>query len=126
MMNKKLTSLLSKLKEDELMEKDTVQDVESESEEKLGRRSFLQKAGLGGLSLGGLMSASLEYQLAHTTQKVNRNSNPSELKITDMRIAQVGNVPLLRIDTNQGIYGLGDVRDGADKRYALFLKSRLL
>ncbi|MCK4749773.1 MAG: mandelate racemase/muconate lactonizing enzyme family protein, partial [Bacteroidales bacterium] len=29
-------------------------------------------------------------------------------------------------DTNQGIYGLGDVRDGADKRYALMLKSRIL
>ena len=33
---------------------------------------------------------------------------------------------IIRIDTNQGIYGLGEVRDGADVRYALFLKSRLL
>ena len=34
--------------------------------------------------------------------------------------------PVIRIDTNQGIYGLGEVRDGASKTYALFLKSRLL
>ncbi len=34
--------------------------------------------------------------------------------------------PLIRIDTNQGIYGLGEVRDGASKTYALMLKSRVL
>jgi L-alanine-DL-glutamate epimerase-like enolase superfamily enzyme len=90
------------------------------------RRDFLQKMTLGGLSLGGLMALPIEDTLAHTTSKVNRLSNPSELKITDMRIAQYGNVPLLKIYTNQGIHGLGDVRDGADKRYALMLKSRIL
>ena len=30
------------------------------------------------------------------------------------------------LDTNQGVYGLGEVRDGASQTYALFLKSRLL
>ncbi|MGD1890788.1 MAG: mandelate racemase/muconate lactonizing enzyme family protein [Cyclobacteriaceae bacterium] len=34
--------------------------------------------------------------------------------------------PIVRIYTNQGIVGHGDVRDGAAKEYALFLKSRLL
>jgi L-alanine-DL-glutamate epimerase-like enolase superfamily enzyme len=34
--------------------------------------------------------------------------------------------PIIRIDTNQGIYGLGEVRDGATKNYALELKSRIL
>jgi L-alanine-DL-glutamate epimerase-like enolase superfamily enzyme len=34
--------------------------------------------------------------------------------------------PLIRIDTNQSIYGLGEVRDGASKNYALELKSRIL
>jgi L-alanine-DL-glutamate epimerase-like enolase superfamily enzyme len=34
--------------------------------------------------------------------------------------------PLIRIDTNQGIAGYGEVRDGASETYALFLKSRLL
>src|SRR5438045_8528880 len=47
-----------------------------------------------------------------------------------MRVAVIGhapmNCPLVRLDTNQGIYGLGEVRDGASATYALMLKSRLL
>ena len=35
-------------------------------------------------------------------------------------------VPIIRIDTNQGISGYGEVRDGGSKRYALFLKSKIL
>src|SRR5579863_3336382 len=52
------------------------------------------------------------------------------LKIVDLRTAVVRGAPmtcpLIRIDTDQGIYGLGEVRDGASKTYALMLKSRLL
>ena len=63
-------------------------------------------------------------------QNVNTNSKPSELKITDMRVATLRGVPftspIIRIDTNQGIYGLGEVRDGSIKNYALELKSRIL
>ena len=33
---------------------------------------------------------------------------------------------MLRIDTNQGISGYGEVRDGASPTYALLLKSRLV
>ena len=61
---------------------------------------------------------------------IQTHSRPSELKITDLRFAIVGHDnwrwPLLRIYTNQGITGLGEVRDGASVRYALMLKSRLL
>ena len=90
------------------------------------RRAFLKKAGLGGLGLGWLVHASAEEQVDYLTQNVSRYSGPSDLKITDMRIAQVGNVPIVKIYTNQDVYGLGDVRDGADKRYALMLKSRIM
>ncbi len=50
---------------------------------------------------------------------VNTHSRPSDLKITDVRIAALQltdhgwKCPLVRIDTNQGIYGIGEVRDGA-------------
>jgi L-alanine-DL-glutamate epimerase-like enolase superfamily enzyme len=93
------------------------------------RRTFLKKAALGGIALGGFMSMSIEDTLAEATSKVQRSSSPSDLKITDMRIAVLavsGRKALIRIDTNQGIYGLGEVRDGADERYALMLKSRIL
>ncbi|HUX94891.1 MAG TPA: mandelate racemase/muconate lactonizing enzyme family protein [Bacteroidales bacterium] len=93
------------------------------------RRSFLKKAAMGGIALGGLMHLSIEDTIAQTTQKVQRSSAPSDLKITDMRVALtnvLGGTAIIKIDTNQGIYGLGEVRDGADPRYALMLKSRLL
>ena len=61
---------------------------------------------------------------------VRTASNPSDLKITDMRISVVGEGgwrwPIIRIYTNQGLVGIGEVRDGASGRYALQLKSRLL
>lgn len=57
-------------------------------------------------------------------------SRPSELKITDLRTATVGwdhwRFTIIRIDTNQGLSGYGEVRDFASKRYALMLKSRIL
>ncbi|MCB0628524.1 MAG: mandelate racemase/muconate lactonizing enzyme family protein, partial [Lewinella sp.] len=94
------------------------------------RRRFMQTLGLGGLSLAGMSMAPVEEQLEYSTQNVNRFSAPSDLKITDMRIAEISGVvfrtPIVRIYTNQGIIGHGDVRDGAAKEYALFLKSRLL
>jgi len=93
------------------------------------RRSFLKQAALGGLTLSGLMGGAIEDTLAQATSKVNRNSAPSDLKITDMRYCVthvMGRTAMIRIDTNQGIYGLGEVRDAADERYALFLKSRIL
>jgi L-alanine-DL-glutamate epimerase-like enolase superfamily enzyme len=96
------------------------------------RRRFLKKTLGGGLALGSFFFAPIEETIAETTSAVNRNSAPSELKITDMRycvleLAKDGSRnPLIRIDTNQGIYGLGEVRDAADERYALMLKSRIL
>lgn len=94
------------------------------------RRSFLKKSALGGIALGSsLLFSPIEEVVAQSTQKVPRYSAPSDLKITDMRYCVttvLGRTAILRIDTNQGIYGLGEVRDGADERYALMLKSRIL
>ena len=94
------------------------------------RRSFLKNTALGGMAIGGSMLFSpIEDVIAQTTQKVSRNSAPSDLKITDLRYCVttvLGRTAIIRIDTNQGIYGLGEVRDGADPRYALMLKSRIL
>jgi L-alanine-DL-glutamate epimerase-like enolase superfamily enzyme len=92
----------------------------------LDRRNLLKTSAL---ALGGtlLIGDSAEAY----PKAVNTNSSPSTLKITDMRVATVvkpgpSPCPIIRIDTNQGVYGLGEVRDGASATYALFLKSRLL
>jgi gluconate/galactonate dehydratase len=62
--------------------------------------------------------------------RVNTNSRPSELRITDMRVAEITGAPfrsaLIKIYTNQGLVGFGEVRDGASATYALMLKSRIL
>ena len=87
-----------------------------------GRRDFLKKAALGGIALGGMIGASIEDTVAFSTQNVKRASSPSELKITDLRMAG----RIIKIYTNQDIYGLGEIRDGSDPRFALILKSRLL
>jgi L-alanine-DL-glutamate epimerase-like enolase superfamily enzyme len=56
--------------------------------------------------------------------------NPSELKITDMRVADIDGAPkrctLIKIYTNQGLIGYGEVRDAGSRTYALMLKSRIL
>lgn len=95
-----------------------------------GRRDFIKKASLGGLSLGAMTIAPMKDQLDHVSSKVNKNSSPSELRITDLRIAEVTDVmfrtPVIRIYTNQGIVGHGDVRDFAAREYALMLKHLLL
>jgi L-alanine-DL-glutamate epimerase-like enolase superfamily enzyme len=92
---------------------------------RLSRRNWLGTVA-GGMAASIWSGSTLEAAMQHT----NTASRPSELKITDMRIATLGGVPtrcpIIRIDTNQGIYGLGEVRDGASKTYALMLKSRLL
>ena len=89
------------------------------------RRSILKSslALLAGGAVGKLAEAEPEIK------NVNLASSPSSLKITDMRYAVIvkpGPSPcvLIRIDTNQGVYGLGEVRDIAGPQYAMVLKSR--
>ena len=63
-------------------------------------------------------------------QHVNTHSRPSDLRITDLTTLCLTGLPMdciiIRIDTNQGISGYGEVRDWASKTYALMLKSRIL
>ena len=91
-----------------------------------GRREILAA------SVGVLGSALIATEPTEAYPKnVNTNSRPSKLKITDLRVATIvkpgpSPCPIIRIDTDQGVYGLGEVRDGASPTYALFLKSRIL
>lgn len=97
------------------------------------RRSFLKRA-TAAFGIGAWSTLEARPRAADAieslSQNVNTNSKPSDLKIMDMRVLVIGRAPMtcpiIRIDTNQGIYGLGEVRDGASKNYALMLKSRIL
>jgi L-alanine-DL-glutamate epimerase-like enolase superfamily enzyme len=114
-----MNSELNKIIEKEKARENTAMEPGTEEN---SRRGFLKRAAWGGVALGGMMAASIEDTVAFSTQNVKRASSPSELKITDLRMAG----RIIKIYTNQDIYGLGEVRDGADPRYALFLKSRIL
>ena len=52
---------------------------------------------------------------------VNRCSEPSKLKITDIRVCNINGAPkhcpLIKIYTNQGIVGYGEVRDASSERF---------
>ncbi len=90
------------------------------------RREVLKASAL---ALGGALLS--KESIESYPKGVNTNSSPSALRITDLRGATVvkpgpSPCPLIRIDTNQGVYGLGEVRDGASLTYALFLKSRIV
>lgn len=65
-----------------------------------------------------------------TEQNINTASRPSQLRITDVKITNLVGVPfrssIIRLETNQGIVGYGEVRDGASASYALMLKSRIV
>ncbi|MBQ3127067.1 MAG: mandelate racemase/muconate lactonizing enzyme family protein [Clostridia bacterium] len=56
--------------------------------------------------------------------------NPSELKITDIRTADINGLPkhmiLLKVYTNAGIVGYGEIRDASSATYAQMLKGRLI
>ena len=89
------------------------------------RRSFLTK-GAGGLAAAFWADDVLDA----LPQNTNTNSKPSDLKITDLRMATINGAPfgepIIRIDTNQGISGYGrgsrrrqpEVRADAEKSHS--------
>jgi L-alanine-DL-glutamate epimerase-like enolase superfamily enzyme len=85
------------------------------------RRTFLRSA-----------AAAFGAELEAYPQNVNRNSKPSDLKITDLRIAELREATsawtrtIIRLDTNQGLRGYGEGYLGGSKTSALVLKSRLI
>jgi L-alanine-DL-glutamate epimerase-like enolase superfamily enzyme len=97
----------------------------------VSRRTFITKTtpATAAIAAGSLITFA---DLEAATGQINTNSKPSALRITDLRVV-IASPPyesdyrcLIRIDTNQGISGYGDVRGRASKTYALMLKSRIL
>jgi L-alanine-DL-glutamate epimerase-like enolase superfamily enzyme len=95
------------------------------------RRTFLTRttSAAAAITAGTLIT---HADLEAVSGQMNVNSRPSALRITDLRVV-VASPPyeadyrcLIRIDTNQGISGYGDVRGRASKTYALMLKNRIM
>jgi L-alanine-DL-glutamate epimerase-like enolase superfamily enzyme len=91
----------------------------------MDRRNAL--LGLGALAGAGAASGfATETDAEEVRARVNTRSEPSQLKITDLRVVGVHGRWIVRLDTNQGLQGYGEVRDGASPTYALMLKSRVV
>ena len=91
----------------------------------MDRKSFLRTSFLGGaaLSYSGLVS-----EKSFPSPK-DAPSRPSGLRITDIRgatLAAIYDFPIIKIYTNQGIVGLGEVRDAGWIAQALMLKPYLV
>ena len=60
----------------------------------------------------------------------NRCSSPSDLRITDIRVAKIQGAPMdcimVKILTNSELVGYGEIRDWSSETYGLMLKSRLI
>ena len=111
--------------------KPAVRSMLDDTPREVNRRSFFKTLSLGAAGAMALTGDAAADAAADFVQSgVKRASEPSALKITDLRTAVVVGAPmtcpLIRIDTNQGLVGWGEVRDGSSETYALFLKSRVL
>ncbi len=99
----------------------------------MNERTRLSRRGLlGGVAAGGALLKSAEAPAGAQNPQpggFSRNSAPSQLRITDMRACRIASgldYPIIRIDTNQGVSGYGEVRDAGVEGIALVLKPHLV
>jgi L-alanine-DL-glutamate epimerase-like enolase superfamily enzyme len=91
----------------------------------MNRKSFLKKSVMGGMAMG--YSGMLMGELFNNPK--DAYSRPADLKITDIRgatLAAIYDFPIIKVYTNQGIVGLGEVRDAGWIAQALMLKPYLI
>ena len=99
--------------------------MKDSTERRTGRRNFL-------LSSAAVMGSSFwaDETIGAVPQNTKSNSKPSDLKITDLRVATIARAPFTCPSSastpTRASTGYGEVRDGASKTYALMLKSRIL
>src|SRR5690554_1138752 len=80
------------------------------------RRSFLQKSLVTGLT-GGMLLGSFSESLGGAVQKQNKFSNPSDLKITDVKCGYARGALYVKIYTNQDVWGCGEAVDAIHGTY---------
>jgi L-alanine-DL-glutamate epimerase-like enolase superfamily enzyme len=68
-------------------------------------------------------------EVERMADRVNTASSPSQLKITDLRVTRIAapyDYIIIRIDTNQGVYGIGECHESSHSIDPLKYKSLLL
>ena len=82
---------------------------------KNSRRSFLQKSTVAGLTGAGLLGTF--GGLNEAVARQNPYSNPSDLKITDVKCAYVRGAVYVKIYTDQDVWGCGEAVDAIQGTY---------
>jgi L-alanine-DL-glutamate epimerase-like enolase superfamily enzyme len=100
----------------------------SENKKRMNRRTFFVNTGAATAAAAALGNFATHDDYEAVAGNVNTNSQPSDLKITDLRVYQIAPSRRwgIKIYTNQGVTGIGECRDGSSPIYALMLKSRIL
>ena len=84
----------------------------------MNRRELFKTIVVGGVGFAlGRTSRIYGEEKEKIQERVNTRSQPSQLKITDLRVVNVKQRWIIRIDTNQGLNGYGEVRDGGSPTY---------
>lgn len=107
-----------------------IKHMEHKKPREVSRRKWLQLAAASSV-IGPLFKLPETPVHAQTkpSSNVNKFSSPSNLKITDIRACLVAanfDYPIIRIDTNQAVYGLGECFAGSTMGSALVLKAHLV
>jgi len=89
------------------------------------RRDFIKTASAGGLGAGLIGADSFLYE---DSQQRARPPQNARIRITDIKVAVIGNSPVVRIKTDAGIDGLGQVETSKSylKFHILFYKDYLI
>lgn len=101
----------------------------SENKKRMSRRTFFVNTGAATAAAAALGNFATHDDYEAVAQNVNTNSQPSDLKITDLRVYKLATEWTrwgIKIYTNQGITGIGEIRDGSSPIYALMLKNHIV
>jgi len=101
----------------------------TENKERPGsRREFIKKASIGGLG-AGLIGANTYNGIDYSKETYqDKPAQKSKIKITDIKVAVIGNSPVVRVLTDAGISGYGQVESTKPylKPHILFYKDYLI
>ena len=92
------------------------------------RRDFIKKASAGGLGMGLLGAGTYDEDLASSVDFQSKPAANAKIKITDIKVAVIANSPVVRITTDAGISGYGQVESTKPylKPHILFYKDYLV
>ncbi len=73
------------------------------------RRDFIKKASIGGLGAGLLGATAYARDTNSPVEFMAKPLQKAKIKITDIKVAVMGDSPVVRIATDAGINGYGQV-----------------